>query len=92
LKIRLIIWFAACLAISALLFGELWAKLPQWLSLEGLQRHGVFHWGVLGLCILWLWLKRKDILPKMQVGRLSLSFILAGVALIALSIFLPRSE
>jgi len=92
LKIRLIIWFAACLAISALLFAELWAKLPQWLSLEGLQRHGVFHWGVLGLCILWLWLKRKDILPKMQVGRLSLSFILAGVALIALSIFLPRSE
>jgi len=92
LKIRLIIWFAVCLAISILSFGELWAKLPQWLSLEGLQRHGVFHWGVLGLCILWLWLKRRYILPRMQVGRLSLPFMLAGVVLLALSIFLPRSD
>jgi len=92
LKIRLIIWSIACLAISVLLFGELWAKLLQWLSLEGLQHHGVFHWGVLGLCILWLWLKRRDILSKVQTGRFSLSFILTGLALVALSIFLPRSD
>ena len=92
LKIRLIIWFTACLAISILSFGELWAKLPQWLLPEGLQRHGIFHWGVLGLCILWLWLKRKDILSKMQTGRLSRSFILAGVALLALAILLPRRD
>ena len=92
MKIRFIVWFAACLAISILSFGELWAKLPQWLSPEGLQRHGVFHWGVLGLCVLWLWLKRKDILPRMQVGKLSLPFILAGMVLLALSFFLPRSD
>ena len=33
-------------------FGELWGKLPHWLSPTGLQQHGLFHWGVLGLCIL----------------------------------------
>jgi len=92
LKTRLIIWFTICLASSIILFGELWAKLPQWLSPEGLQRHGVFHWGVLGLCILWLWLKRKDILSKMQSSRLSLPFLLIGMAPVALSIFLPRSD
>ncbi len=92
MKIRLIIWFTICLASSIVFFGELWAKLPQWLSPEGLQRHGVFHWGVLGLCILWLWLKRKDILPKMKTAKLSLPFVLIGVALVALSIFLPRSD
>ncbi len=92
MKIRVAIWVAACLAISIIAFGELWAKLPQWLSLEGLQRYGVFHWGVLGLCVLWLGLKRKDILSRMQAGRLSLPFILTGLALLALSIFLPRRD
>ena len=92
MKTRLIIWLAACLAISIASFGELWTKLPEWLSPEGLQRHGVFHWGVLGLCILWLWLKRRDIWPRMQTARPSLPFLLAGAALLALSIFLPRSD
>ena len=92
MKIRLIIWCIACIAISILFFSELWVKLPQWLSLEGLQRHGVFHWGVLGLCVLWLWLKRKGILHRMAAGKLSLPFILAGVGLLTLSLFLPRPD
>ena len=81
-----------CLAISIVFFWELWPKLLQWLSPAGLQRHGVFHWGVLGLCLLWLWLKRKDLLPKMQSARFSYPFIIAGIVLILLSIFLPRSD
>lgn len=92
MKIRLTLWFVACLVISIISFGELWAKLPQWLSPEGLHRYGVFHWGVLGLCLLWLWLKRKDILSRMRTGRLSLPSILVGLALVALAIFLPRSD
>ncbi len=92
LKTRLIIWLAACLAISVISFGKLWAKLPEWLSPDGLQSYGVFHWGVLGLCILWLYLKRKDILPRMQTGGRNFPFMLGGVALLTLSIFLPRSD
>lgn len=92
MKTRLIIWSTICLAGSIIFFGELWTKLPGWLSPEGLQRYGTFHWGVLGLCTLWLWLKRRDILPRMQTGGFSLPFVAAGVALLALSIFLPRSN
>ena len=92
MKIRLIIWLIACLVISILSYGELWGKLPQWLSPSGLQQHGVFHWGVLGLCTLWLWLKRKDILPRMHGGRLSAPFVVIGVILVILAIFLPRSD
>jgi exosortase/archaeosortase family protein len=92
LKVRLTIWLAGCLALSIISFGELWAKLPEWLSPEGLQRYGAFHWGVAGLCTLWLWLKRKAILSRMQTGGPSPPFILAGTALLALSVFLPRRD
>ncbi|MFC1892903.1 archaeosortase/exosortase family protein [Chloroflexota bacterium] len=92
MKTRLIIWSAGCLALLIVSFGELWAGLPEWLSPAGLQRYGVFHWGVLGLCILWLWLKRKPVLARMQSGRFRLPFVLIGLALLALSLFLPRPE
>jgi exosortase/archaeosortase family protein len=90
-KIKLIVWTVGC-AVIALFFGELWGKLWEWLSPAGLQSHGVFHWGVLGLCVLWLWLKRKDIWPRMQSSRFSLPHVLSGASLMALSILLPRSD
>ncbi|MFC2066437.1 archaeosortase/exosortase family protein [Chloroflexota bacterium] len=92
MKIRLIVWLTACMVFSVLFFGELWTKLPQWLSPVGLQSHGIEGWGILGLCTLSLWLKRKDILPGMQVARPDPLSIIAGVALLALSIFLPSSD
>jgi exosortase/archaeosortase family protein len=91
MKIKLVIWAVGCVVV-ALFFRELWAKLWGWLSPAGLQSHGVFHWGVLGLCVLWLWLKRKDIWPRMQSSGFSLPFTLVGIALLALSLFLPRSD
>jgi exosortase/archaeosortase family protein len=91
MKIKLVIWAVGCVVV-ALFFRELWAKLWGWLSPAGLQSHGVFHWGVLCLCILWLWLKRKDIWPKMQSSGFSLPFILVGIALLSLALFLPRSD
>jgi len=92
LKSKLVIWFAACLALSILSFPKVWTKLSQWLSPEGLRYHGVFHWGVLGLCLLWLWLKRKDISSKIQASRFSPPFVLIGAVLVVLSLLLPRSD
>lgn len=89
---RVIIWLVGCLAISIIAFGELWPKLFDWLSPQGLQAHGVFHWGVFGLCLLWLWLKRRNILPGMQDDKLSPWCILVGLVLLVLSLFLPRNE
>lgn len=92
MKTKIIILSALCLVFSVFAFKQLWAELPQWLSPAGLQSYGVFHWGVLGLCILWLWLKRADILPCTQEARLSLRFIVTGSALVALSLFLTRFD
>ena len=92
MKIRLIIWLVACITVTLLFFRELAVKLPQWLSIEGLQQHGVFHWGVLGLCFLWLWLKRADISPRMQSYRFNLYFTIAGILMVILSVLLPQSE
>jgi exosortase/archaeosortase family protein len=92
LKLKLIVWFTACLALSILAFGELWGKLPEWLSPPRLQQNGVSSWGVLGLCFLWLWLKRKQVFSNMPMGWVRPPFIILGVLLLALSLFLPRSD
>lgn len=92
LRKKVIIWLIGCLAISIIAFGELWPKLIEWLSPQGLQQHGVFHWGVFGLCLLWLWLKRRDILPAMKDAKPSPRYILVGLVVLALSLFLPRSD
>lgn len=92
MKTKLVIWLAACLIIAILPFNDLWAKLLQWLSPQGLQYHGVFHWGVLALCVLWLWLKRTAILSRMATGWPNLPFLLTGAAILALSIFLPGTD
>jgi exosortase/archaeosortase family protein len=92
LKLKLIIWFTACLALSILAFGELWGKFPEWLSPPRLQQNGVSSWGVLGLCFLWLWLKRKQIFSNIPTGWVRSPFIILGVLLLALSLFLPRSD
>ena len=92
MKTKIIISSALCLVFSIFAFKQLWAELPQWLSPAGLQSYGVFHWGVLGLCILWVWLKRADIWPVMQKGRFSLPFIVAGTAIVVLSILLTRID
>ncbi|UCH42146.1 MAG: exosortase/archaeosortase family protein [Dehalococcoidales bacterium] len=92
MKTKVIILSALCLVFSVFAFYSLWGKLPEWLSPAGLQSHGVFHWGVLALCILWLWLKRADILPEMQKNSFSLPFIIAGTAAVAISILLTRFD
>ena len=92
MKLRFIIWFAACLALSILAFGELWGRLPEWLSPHGLQHYGVFHWGVLGLCFFWLWLKRKQVYSSLPTDWARPIFIVLGTCLLALSLFLARSD
>ena len=92
MRIKLVIWIASSLAVSILAFGDLWAKLPEWLSTEGLQRQGVFHWGVLGLCGLWLWLKRKNILSRMTEAKINIALVIIGAVLVGLSLLLPKHD
>lgn len=92
MKTRFLIWAVGCIVVATLFFGELWPKLLEWLSPAGLQRYGVFHWGVLGLCTVLLWLKRKDILSKMQTSKISPVLIVVGLCLLIFSILIPWQD
>ncbi len=64
---RLVLWFVASLTILLVFFPEFWGWLgdvlaPEWMFGE---RH-VSPWGVLALCLVWLWLMRKKIWSGMN--------------------------
>ena len=72
---KLGLWFIVSLAISLILFREFWASLGTMLSFDWIfGQHHASPWGVLGLCGIWLYLKRKEVwkgmLESWQVRRL----------------------
>jgi len=92
LLVRLAVWFIVSLALSFIFFREFWASLwvmlsPSWIF----GQHHAAPWGVLGLCAIWLWLKRKQIQSDMEV-RQNLVFIPLGLALVIGAILIPPSQ
>jgi len=92
LLVRLAVWFIVSLALSFIFFREFWASLgvmlsPSWIF----GQHHAAPWGVLGLCAIWLWLKRKQIQSDMEV-RQNLVFIPLGLALVIGAILMPPSQ
>ncbi len=106
---KLGLWLVTSLAISLIFFQESWASLGAMLSLDWLfgQNH-VAPWGVLGLCGIWLWLKRKNIWREMSLNSChpergkgsqeilrslcSLRMTLLGLALVVGAILMPPSR
>ncbi|MFC2017621.1 exosortase/archaeosortase family protein [Chloroflexota bacterium] len=89
---KLVLWFVASLAISLIFFGEFWANLGTMLSPNRiLVQHHASPWGVLALCLIFLWLKRKEVWGKMNRG-LSLAFIPLGLGIIAGAVLMPSSQ
>ncbi len=89
LSVRLLLWLVLSLVLSVIFFQEFWASLPGMLSPKWvLGQHHASPWGVLALCFLFLWLKRKQVGDKMLPGP-SLVFTPIGLALIAGALFLP---
>ena len=68
---KLLLWFILSLALSLVFFREFWTNLPGMLSPSWvLGQHHAFPWGVLVLCLIFLWLKRKEIASSMRrAGR-----------------------
>ena len=89
---RVVLWFIVSLAISFIFFQEFWASLGTMLSLDWIfsQQHAA-SWGILALCKIWLWFKKKDIWVKMEL-RPGLVFIPLGLALVAGAVFMPSSQ
>ncbi|MFC2013228.1 exosortase/archaeosortase family protein [Chloroflexota bacterium] len=99
--VRLGLWLALSLAVSLVFFQEFWASLGRMISPDWVfGQHHAAPWGVLGLCVIWLWLKRRE----MGLGagfkgaglRASLSRYSPGVALgiglIAGAVLMPVTD
>lgn len=105
LLVKLAAWSGISLAISLIFFPEFWTSLGTMLSLDWV--FGQYHaapWGVLGLCGIWLYLKRKEVwqdISKSAEGEnkdsktnLALRFLnyTLGLALVAGAILIPPSQ
>ena len=89
---KVVLWFIASLAISLIFFPKFWASLETMLSLDWIfGQSQASPWGVLGLCGIWLWLKRKDIWAAMKPGQ-NFAFIPLGLALVAGAVLMPSSR
>jgi len=90
-RARLGIWLVSSLALSLIFFREFWASLltmlsPKWIF----GQHHAAPWGILGLCVIWLWLTRKRLVAVMET-KFSPTFILLGVGMVVAAIFMPES-
>ena len=89
---KLGLWLLLSLILSVIFFRDFWASLPVMLSPSWVL--GQYHaslWGVLALCLIFLWLKRKEVGRGMSQKR-SLAFIPVGLALIAGAVLIPSSR
>ena len=92
LLVRLVLWLVFSVMLSVTFFPEFWPSLPGMLSLDWIfGQYNASPWGVLALCFIFLWLKRKQVWDKMNRG-LSLVFAPIGLALIAGSLLIPSSQ
>ena len=61
---------------------------PDWIF----GQHHAAPWGVLALCLVWLWLKRKEVWREMNLRSSLVFFAPLGLALVAGAILLPSSQ
>jgi len=92
MTIRLLLWGILSLVLSIIFFREFWTKLPTMLSPDWVfgQQHAA-SWGVLALCLIFLWLKRKQVRGQAR-PRATPVFILIGLAVVAAAVLMPSSQ
>jgi len=92
LLVKMASWAVISLVISLIFFPEFWESLGTMLTLNFIfGQHQAAPWGVLGLCVLWLWLMSKQIKRDMEL-KSGLIFIPLGLGLVVAAIFLPSSH
>lgn len=88
---RLLLWAALSLGLSLVFFRDFWASLPTMLSPQWvLGGYHVAPWGVLALCLIFLYLKRKEVWRGMSHER-SNALTPVGLGLIAGAVLMPSS-
>ncbi|MDP2718243.1 MAG: archaeosortase/exosortase family protein, partial [Dehalococcoidia bacterium] len=89
---RVGLWLAACLAVTLLFFRDFFMNLPSMLQPGNLQREGVYGWGILGVCFLWLFLKKGQVARDMKAAQTNLIYAVLGISIILGSMLLPSSS
>ncbi len=91
LPVRLEIWLIFSLVLSVIFLQGFWISLPGMLSPSRVfGQYQASPWGVLALCFLFLWLKRKRIWSNMLHSP-SLIFTPIGLALVTGALLTPFS-
>ncbi len=98
------LWLMLSLALSLVFFREFWVRLPAMLSPGWVfGEHHASPWGVLALCLVFLWLKRKEVWRGMSLSssyleqskgyRLltGLGRTVIGLGLVAGAVLMPSS-
>ncbi len=86
---KILLWLIPSLAISLIFFRGFWTNLPTMLSPDFI--FGQYHAtpvGVLGLCVIFLWLKKKELLSRMSL-RFSPLYTAVGLFLVAGALGIP---
>jgi len=92
LPVRLVLWLVFALMLSVIFFREFWVSLPGMLSPDWvLGQHHAAPWGVLALCLIFLWLKRNELWKEMSYGR-SPALIPIGLGLVVAAVLMPSSQ
>ena len=89
LLVRLVLWLASSLVFSIVFFREFWVSLPGMLSPSWvIGQHHAASWGILALCLVFLWHNRKAVWAKMSPNP-NLVFVPVGLGLIAGAMLMP---
>ncbi len=75
----------ACLALAFFVFWSAFANVAPLLNYAALKQNGFYIWAVLGLCVVWGYMKRKEILDAARTGTDS-RWVLAGTILAGASL------
>jgi len=90
--VKLVLWLILSIVFSLILFQKFWASLPSMLSPAWVfGQHHAAPWGVLALCLIFLWLKRREIWEKISCSP-SLAFVPVGLGLIVGAVLMPTSQ
>jgi exosortase/archaeosortase family protein len=77
--------FSACLLLTFAAFKGIFANATLLFNYETLKQAGFYLWAVLALCLLWIYIKRKEIIEATHIARdakwLIFSLILVGASL-----------
>ncbi len=102
---KILLWLILSLTLSVIFFRDFWASLPTMLSPSWiLGQHHASPWAVLVLCLIFLWLKRKEVWQRMNETkafrslRADLAYYLLnfelplGIAMVVVAILMPSSR